>query len=127
MAISYRVRPEVGFIEESWIGEIDAGELANHWRSFLSDPAVLALRRTLVDLTAATILFRGAELDELVEKIVLPRLGGKSWTTAIVVADPVQFGVSRQYQVFAERYSKDCIFSNREAAVKWLQAQESSD
>ena len=34
--------------------------------------------------------------------------------------DPVQFGVSRQYQVFAERYSADSIFGSEDEALRWL-------
>jgi hypothetical protein len=32
----------------------------------------------------------------------------------------VQFGVGRQYQVFAERYSHDAIFDNPDQAKAWL-------
>ena len=48
---------------------------------------------------------------------------GRAWHTAIVVANPVQFGVSRQYQAFADRYSKDAIFGNEWDALRWLESQ----
>jgi len=50
-------------------------------------------------------------------------LKGRAWHTAIVVANPVQFGVSRQYQAFADRYSKDAIFGNEWDALRWLESQ----
>ena len=76
--------------------------------------------RTLADLRAAEIRFTGQELSDLVLGVVLPRLGGRDWKTAIVVDQPIQFGVSRQYQVFADRYSTDCIFHDPEEAIGWL-------
>jgi hypothetical protein len=37
-----------------------------------------------------------------------------------VVARAVQFGVSKQYQVFAEAYSRDAIFDDYDTALRWL-------
>jgi hypothetical protein len=89
-------------------------------KQYLEDPDVLAIRRTLVDLRQADILFKGSDLDSLIQSIVLPVLNGRDWKTAIVVEKPLQFGVSRQYQVFADRYSKDAIFYDLEEARNWL-------
>ena len=73
-----------------------------------------------MDLRDASIQFTGSELSGLVEAVVLPTLKGRNWTTAIVVGRPDQFGVSRQYQVFAERYSRDSIFHDYDTALQWL-------
>ena len=59
--------------------------------------------------------------------MAIPALNGRDWTTAIVVDRPVQFGVSRQYHVFAERYSKDCIFHDYDAALRWLRQRGTGD
>ena len=120
MPISYKINDEWGCIVETWIGDITAQDLADHWMVYLRDPEVMALRMTLADLRSARLLFTGAQLASLVETIVVPALGGRSWKTAIVVRDPVQFGVSRQYQVFAETYSRDSIFGSEEEALTWL-------
>jgi len=122
MAIAYSIDREQGCIIETWTGDIAAQDLADHWRVYLADPEVMALRKTLVDLRDARILFTGAQLAYLVESIVMPTLGGLDWKTAIVVQDPVQFGVSRQYHVFAETYSRDSIFGTEDAALAWLRA-----
>jgi hypothetical protein len=120
MPISYSINADVGVILETWQGDVTAADLRRYWAGYLADPRVMALRRTLVDLRQARILFSGAELSELVWDVVKPALGGKGWTTAIVVARAVQFGVSKQYQALAEAYSRDAIFEDYDAALRWL-------
>jgi hypothetical protein len=123
MPISYAIDRENGCIVETWTGDVTAKELAAHWRRYLADPEVLALRRTLVDLRHCRILFSAAELSQLVERLVLPALHGMNWRTAIVVGDPIHFEISRQYHVVAESYSQDSVFSTPEAALTWLRTQ----
>ena len=120
MPITYTTDREKKLITEVSTGEIKAECLAAYWKLYLEDPDVLAIRRTLVDLRQADILFKGADLDSLIQSIVLPVLKGKDWKTAIVVEKSLQYGVSRQYQVFAECYSKDAIFYDLEKARNWL-------
>jgi hypothetical protein len=123
MPISYLIDREHRCIHETWTGMITAKDLGDYWRQFLTDPVVLVIRRTIVDLRECRILFSGEQLAELVESIVLPLLNGKSWRTAIVVGDPMQHEVTRQYHVLAESYSRDSVFSTPEAAMEWMQAQ----
>jgi hypothetical protein len=120
MPISYQVDSAKQLILETWDGVVDSSELARYWRHYLSDDKVLEIRRTVVDLRKAVIKFSGAELDYLIHSIVIPKLNGKKWITAIVVDKPYQFGIGRQYQVFAEYYSRDSIFSSLEDAIAWI-------
>ena len=122
MTIEYTIDNERRVIVETWRGVTTASELASYWRRMLVDPEALAIRRTFVDLRDASIDFTGAELASMVESIVVPLLGGKSWKSALLIEKPVQFGSSRQYQVFAESYSRDAIFHDAEAAMRWLLA-----
>ena len=108
--ISYSIDTDLGIIFEVWHGDVTAADLRRYWETYLANPAVLELRRTLVDLRGGNIQFKGDELAYLVSDVVVPVLKGRDWTTAILVERPIQFGVSRQYQVFAEQYSRDCIF-----------------
>jgi hypothetical protein len=108
---------------EVWNGDVSASDLASHWKAYLADPDVMAIRRTLVDLRNARFSFTGEELSHLVNTIVIPGLQGRDWTTAILVSHPVQFGIARQYHVFAERYSNDEIFHDQDAALEWLARQ----
>lgn len=122
--ITYAIEGGGRFILETWTGKISADDLAAYWKVYLSDPAVLKIRRTIVDLRHAEILFFGAELSDLIQTIVAPRLGSLDWKTALIVQNAVQFGVSRQYQTFADWYSKDSIFDDFAAAKAWLLAQK---
>ena len=122
MPITYSIDRDQRVIFEKWTGEVTAAELRDYWRRFLADLEVMALRRTLVDLRQCRVLFTGTELSSLVRYLVIPTLEGRDWKTAIVVENLVHFGVSRQYQVFAESYIKDSIFVDPAAALEWLLA-----
>jgi hypothetical protein len=121
MPITYSIDPQLGVIFEKWSGDVLASDLASYWRGYLADPQVIAIRKTVVDLRDSNPRFTGAELSELINTIVLPVLAGREWVTAIVIGKPVHVGVSRQYQVFAERYSRDAIFEEPEQALVWVQ------
>jgi hypothetical protein len=123
MPIDYSIDRERGIIFETWTGDITAADLGAYWQRYLADPEVMALRRTLVDLRPCRILFNGQELSDLVSGVVIPILKGRDWKTAIVVEHPTQYGVCRQYQVFAENYSQDSIFHEPEEALAWLLAR----
>ena len=120
MPINYVIDREEKFITEVWTGEIRAEDLEAYWKRYLEDSEVMRIRRTIVDLRDAKILFKGSDLDLLIQTIVLPALKGKDWKTAIVVGNSLQQGISRQYQVFADRYSEDAIFRTMEDARNWL-------
>lgn len=120
MPISYSVDQQLQIIREEWTGDVGAEDLATYWRAYLADPAVMAIRRTVVDLRRCRILFNGAQLSGMIGSIVVPALQGRDWKTALVVEEPLQFGVSRQYQVFAESFSRDSIFGDPDAALAWL-------
>lgn len=119
MPIRYETGPD-DIILSTWEGEVSADELATHWRVLLSDPDALRLRRSIADLRRATLRFTGEELRGLVNAIVVPMLAGRRWRTALVTASDENFGVSRQYQVFASYYSQDAIFRDLESARRWL-------
>src|SRR5262249_25729645 len=61
----------------------------------------------------------GDDLCRIVLEIVTPcrkRRGSR----ALVVKTPEHYGVARQYQVYAEHYSRDQIFRDLDAALTWL-------
>ena len=121
MPITYRVDREKWLIFESWVGVVGADDLAAYWTQYLTDADVLKIRRTIVDLRGAIITFNGDDLRFLVDSLVRPKLSNLKWKTAIVVTGgSVEFGVSRQYQVFAGHYSTDSIFENLEDADNWI-------
>ncbi len=120
MPITYSIDREDNLIVENWTGEVCGDELADHWRGYVDNPEVMEIRKTIADLRESHISITGSELDFLIRSIVLPKIGELGWKTAIVVSDPLQYGLSRQYQVFAERYSEDAIFNDMDEARRWL-------
>lgn len=120
MPITYSIDERHGIITEVWTGEVSATDLADHWKRLLVDPDALAIRRTLVDLRNCELAFSGEQLFNLVRTLVEPALNGRDWRSALLVGGSVHFGVSRQYQSFAEMYSKDAMFHDEDAALKWL-------
>jgi hypothetical protein len=120
MPIHYRVDSQRGIVTSEWQGVITAEDLERHWRDYLSDPEVVALRRGLPDLRQAKFRFSGDDLARLIEAIVIPALAGRAWKSAMVVDTPDQYGVARQYQVYAEPYSRDAIFRDPDEALHWL-------
>jgi hypothetical protein len=120
MPITYTIDYDQKLITEVWTGEIRAVDLAEHWQRYLGNPDVLAIRRTIADLRQAVILFNGSDMNYLIHTLVQPVLAGRDWKTAIVIEKSLQFGMSRQYQVLAEKYSKDAIFYSIEEARSWF-------
>jgi len=123
MPITYCMDREKKLIYETWTGEIRVDDLKMYWQRYLADAEVLEIRRTIVDLRSSVIHLSWMDFDGLIKDLVLPALKGRKWTTAIVVEGPAQFGVSRQYQAFADRFSKDSIFDDVAEAEKWICSQ----
>lgn len=122
--ISYRVDQTLGLVVSHWNGEVTVADVERFWAQVLSDPDVLALRRHLADIRAATLHFTGEELRQLIWRRVAPALRGQHWTSAIVVAQPEQFGVSRQFQVFAEVWDEAQIFYDLDEAMRWVASHQ---
>jgi hypothetical protein len=120
MPITYSIDKHLGIISVVWTGEVTAADLSAHWTQLLADADALAIRRTLADLRNCEIAFSGEQMFDLVRTVVEPALNGRDWRSALLVGSSVHFGVSRQYQSFAQMYSKDAIFHDEAAALKWL-------
>src|SRR5688572_16077788 len=114
MPIDYSIDKSNGIILEVWTGEVSSPVLAAYWKRLLCDAEALSIRRTLVDLRHCDIQFSGEQLFDLICTVVKPMLSGRNWRTALLVGKSLQYGVSRQYQSFAEIYSEDAIFHDEE-------------
>lgn len=122
MPITYSIDRDQKLITEIWTGDVRSGDLEAYWKHYLSDPDVLAIRRTLVDIRQAVIHFTAYELSVLIGNIVFPVLYDRrlKWKTAVVVGNTAQFKVTQQYQALADVYSDDAIFDCTEKARDWL-------
>ena len=127
MPITYQASPSDGFVTAVWIGDISSADLREHLGRLLQDETAMALRKSLSDLRAATLLFSEQDLQLAVREVVAPLLKGKDWISAIVVRTPTQFQMGSKYQGIALAYSNDAIFSNLDEAKRWLQKQQLRD
>jgi len=122
MPITYRIDDSLGVLVTTWSGRVTIAEQARHWEAILADPRAVALRRSVVDIRAGTPAFTGAEMRDALA-VLQKRLDGRRWVTAIVVANAVQFGVSRQFEVLAAGVTDDEIFEDMDAALRWIADQ----
>lgn len=120
MPIACIPRPQDGYVEVNWSGAITAAVIRQRWSEILADPEVLRIGRALADIREADLQFTGAELADIVATVAAPALQGRRWRSAIVVRDPVQYGVSRQYEVFSGEFGVDGIFHDPADARRWL-------
>lgn len=125
--ISYHVDAAGGLILETWSGVITRDVLLAHWRQCLADPAVLAVKRTLVDLRDCDVQFSGEEWLRLIEGCVLNRPDLLGWKTAIVVDKPHLHGIARQFLGHAARLTHGELFEQPDQAATWLTRQVASD
>lgn len=125
--IRYHVDAACGLIHETWSGVITRDVLLSHWRQYLADPAVLAVKRTLVDLRDCEVRFSGEEWLQLIEGCVLnrPDLGG--WKSAIVVDKPYLHGIARQFLGHAGQIAHGELFEQPDQAAAWLTRQVAVD
>lgn len=119
MPLTYNVDSSLDVVFETWTGTVTGAGLRRAWTRLMSDPAVHSSRRHLADLREAEFALTGADVEAAVREILLPH-AKQPWYSAIVVADPVSYGTSRQFQVFAQAGIQTAIFEDRDAALTWL-------
>ncbi len=121
MPITYTLEADGQYVLERFDGIVRIGDLGAHWMRLLADPAARRAKRTVALLQLTGMPFSGAELHEAVLTVLVPRLEpDERWRTAVVVQKTEQFGVSRQFQVFAEVKVDVQIFDNVDDAVAWV-------
>ncbi len=118
--ISYEIDNELGIVRTTWCGTITAEDLRRYWKEYLADPQVRAVRRSVADIRNADFKFSGKELSNVVNEVVMPLIKDLEWRVAIVVAQPVQYGVSNQFRVFAEVFNSSQIFYDPDEAIAWI-------
>lgn len=120
MAISYEVDTNSEIVLEYWNGEINAQVLAAHWRTLTADPAAMACKGSLADITGCELRFTTDELKSLISQVVAPAIQSRPWKSAVLVAKPVQHGVARQYGALTVAQNELLIFTDPVLARNWL-------
>ncbi len=120
MPITYRFDPE-GFVRTECSGAVTLSEVHAHFRALEADPATPAQLNVLLDMSRMTSLPESDQLQAIVGD--LRRLEPKVvWgACAIVATSDALFGMSRMFEVFAERqFSRTGVFRATEKALRWL-------
>jgi hypothetical protein len=123
MPITYTIDHADRLIYVTFDGPVTGAELFEHWQAFMSDPPVLDIRRSIADLRGATLEFGYEELRTLIAEVLAPHLSEAPFRTAVVVASPTTFGVSRQYQALMSTLSDDSIFTDYDEALAWIRTR----
>lgn len=120
MSISYSIDQQRRVIVEVWAGKITRVELRRFWKAFLTDPSVLRLRKSLVDMRQCELAFSGSDLVDEATLSIGPIMDSRTWRTAFVVADSVQHGVCRQFLGYFPDFSQGEVFREPDEALDWL-------
>ena len=120
MGITHRYDPAEGLVRACWDGPITAGDVREYWTARVAELEAQPGRRALVDMRTCEVRFTGGEMRELVRTILRPHFANRGHRVAILVRDPVQFGTSRQFQVFFELLGESEIFQDEAEALAWL-------
>jgi len=120
MAITYRVDAGAGLAFEDWRGVITADDVHAHWTRMVNDPAVLACRGSLADIRECWVDFTGPDLQRLALTVLEPAFRGRQLRVAILVKDPVQYGVARQHRAFSSTFTEAVVFTDAAMAREWL-------
>ena len=123
MPITYSNDPVQHIVHESWCGDIYAADIRAYWTRMLQDPISRSIRRSLADIREAIPQLTAEELERVVDEVLIPGLGGRSWISAAIVATADQLRLTHRYRA-AQRLSEVSIFSDPEAALNWLRRQE---
>ena len=122
MPIHYRIDPDSGVIFRRFTGDITLQDFEQHWRALLADPELPDPLTIIADMRECRLLVHGDEVSSLVIDVIEPRLGHRRWFSAVVVAAPVQYGISKQFIAYSRGCGITDVFYDMEEAVSWLRA-----
>jgi hypothetical protein len=120
MGITYEVDASKGVVFERWLGAIAGPDIVDHWMLLATDKEAMACGRSVADIRECALQVSGEELRYLVTFVLGPVLEGRHWKTAVLVREPVQFGMAREYQTLAGVFKEDAVFTDLPAACQWV-------
>lgn len=122
MGITYRFNPDLGFIHAVCDGFLTIDDMQAFWLSRLEERGGQDCCRYLADLRGCVIGCTGPELQRLVDAMKPRTPMEPKRRVAILVDGPLQYGTSRQFQVFFEGLGTSEICGDEAEAMAWLLA-----
>jgi len=120
MGITFKVDDARGIVFADWTGDITVEDIARYWAALLSDQPAMACGRSITDLRNCTMQFTGEELRKLAQGILEPAMKGRNWKTAVIVRNPLHYGVTRQHEMFSEGFMQTNVFYSEDLARVWV-------
>lgn len=125
MPIQYRIDPDSGVIFRRLTGDVTLQDLVQHWRALLADPDVPEPLAMIVDMRECRLQVHGDEVSRLIIDVIEPNLGGRRLFSAVVVAAPVQYGITKQFMAYSQGCGVTDVFYDIDEALIWLRAAAS--
>lgn len=122
MPIQYRIDPDSGVIFRRFTGDITLDDFERHWRTLFADPELPESLKIISDMRECRLQMHGEDITRLVSDIIEPGLGQRRWYSAVVVAAPVQYGITKQFMAYSHGCGVTDVFYDINEALAWLQA-----
>ena len=120
MPISYKIEPGEGIVYHEFAGEIGLSDFEGYWKTLLSDPSLPNPLLMFADLRCCSLTVHGEDVRRIVREVIEPRLRGRRWLSAAVVAAPAEYGVTKQFMFYSNECGVTEVFHDAEEATTWL-------
>jgi len=122
MPIQYQIDPQHRLIRTTCSGNVALADVIEHFDQLERDPNRAERLDVLLDLHAITSVPEVAQLRAVAERVGQVRALSFG-ACAIVTDSDAMFGMSRMFEVFAERhFTAMRVFRDHAGAEVWLQA-----
>jgi len=127
MPVTYQINHETAFIETHCTGEVTLDDVLDHFRQLEADPSLPRRLDVLLDLDKTTSLPESPQLMEVTRAVERLRAKVEWGVCAIVANRDALYGMSRIFEVFAEKqFDRISVFRDREDAKRWITSNRSS-
>jgi hypothetical protein len=128
MPVTYEIDTEAQFIHTRCSGPVVLNDVREHFVTLSQDPACPDRLDVLLDLSEMTTVPQSGELRVVAADIARIRPRVTFGSCAIVATDTAVFGMSRMFEVFAEKYfAATRVFRSEAEARRWLDHERRRD
>jgi hypothetical protein len=121
MSVTYRIDRTKRIIFTKCDGNVIPYEVSEHFQELERDPECPDRLNVLLDLSEMTSIPASEQLRVVSDQIGRIRGKVRFEYCAVVAVTDVLYGMSRMFQVFAEKWFREIlVFSSRDEAEAWL-------
>jgi len=127
MPVTYRIETTRRVIYTRCIGNVTLDEVLDHFRLLERDPECPDRMDVLLDLSESASVPESHQLRDVSNQIGRIRQRVRFDACAIVAGSDVLFGMSRMFEVFAEKWFRaTCVCRTRAEAEAWLTSRSAA-